>query len=391
MTDELDPNYWEPDAAWEAELAAEREAEPEAPDAPLAEAPARLLETPVPPEASAGAPDAPTTVGDPWHTYDAAWLCAARLEPQIMLVPRLDIGRGRACGLVGRDGAGKSDAATAIALAVMSGRPAWGNVPCSRGRVLHVTYDMGRYANGLRYRRIANGMGIAFADLQGRFELAEHPEITLCTQAARKKFAARFTGFDLVIVDNLRSAIPKGDENSSEFGAFMSTLNAAAGDAKCTVLYLHHTGKDGQGSGRGTGAIPAASGAIWRIEGQKGEARRLTQERLHDNSDGPKDDLWLTRTELDAKAGPFDTNGGASWRYEAHTEDPKKAASGKTKALRARILEAVRETPGIGRKALRTAAGGKHTEADSLIDALRRDGTIENRGDANNHKYYTDM
>lgn len=300
-----------------------------------------------------------------------------------MLVPRLDIGRGRACGLVGRDGAGKSDAATAIALAVMSGRPAWGNVPCTRGRVLHITYDMGRYANGLRYRRIANGMGITFAELAGRFELAVHPEIDLCTMGARAKFAKRMAGFDLVVIDNLRSAAPKGDENSSEFGSFMATLNAAAGEARTTVLYLHHTAKDGQGSGRGTGAIPAASGAIWRLEGQKDEPRRLTQERLHDNADGPKPDLWITRTDLPATAGPFDTNGSASWRYEAHaTKPPKDPAT----ALRGAVLAFVRKHPGCSHNDVERGVTGK---AETVRDAIKTlcDGSsvhfaIENVGTA---------
>jgi hypothetical protein len=380
MIAEIDPE----DEAWRAQLARELDGEPEEPDAlpyePEPEtAPAPVVE-PAPALPEAPAPGAPPQGADSWHTYDAAWLVARPLVEHPMVCPRLEIGRGRPCGLVGAAGAGKNDVAQAIALAVATGKPVWGLAACTHGRVLHISYDLGRTSIALRYRRIANGAGISPNELAGRIEICDHPKHNLCTKGARALFAARMRGFDFVLIDNLRSAAPEGDENSSEFGAFVATLGEAAGDAETTVLYLHHTGKDGGGSGRGSSAIQANSGAIWNLA-KDGACRKLTQERQHDDSDEEQRALWISREVLPVGCGPFDVGKRTSWRYvasESKPKSPKDAAA----ELRKQILAAVGKKPDCSATHVIRAVGGKSETVLALIHALVKDGSLENAADS---------
>lgn len=367
---------------WEAAMAEAEELPPLEPDALPPEwgkpivAPPVAPATPTAPLPPAAPPASLVVPGDPWHTITPAAMWAARLTPVDLLVPEMDLGRGRPCGLVGAPNAGKNDAAQSLALAVASGRPAWGKVVARRGRVLHLTWDMGDYATILRYRRLANGMGCTFAELAGNLEICDHPIATLCAADAEKAFVARCKGFDLVLVDNLRSAAPDGDENSSEFGRYVVLLGVIAARTHATVLYLHHTGKDGQGQGRGTGAIQAASGAIWRIEGRGDEPRHLTQERKHDNSNREHPDFWVKREELPPDA-PFDTAGEPSWRDTWCAAKPPKSPAA---ARSAAVAAFVKANPGCGADAIRRAVKGKAEEVDAAVASWVEKGRIEDLG-----------
>jgi hypothetical protein len=372
-----------PDQDWLDRCAEEAFADPEEPDAPPPdddepdpgddELDALAAPSPVPP------PSNPDEQGaDVWHTYDAAWLVARPHVETPMLCPRLELGRGRPCGLVGAAGAGKNDVAQMIALAVASGAKAWGSVECTKGRVLHISYDLGRTSMALRYRRLANGLGIAPSKLAGQIEISDHPKINLCTSKARLLLAGRMKGFDLVLIDNLRSAAPEGDENSSEFGHFVTLLGEAAADAGSVVLYLHHTGKDGLGAGRGTGAIQAASGTIWNLS-KDGGARKLQQERQHDDSDDEKKPLWIVREKF--RGGAFDVGARESWKDVAHEMKPKDQGA----ALKKQILAAVAKSPRCSANAVVDACkGGKNDKGDrradvlAMIKVLISDGALEN-------------
>lgn len=375
-------------AEWEAAMAEAAELPELGPGDVIPAEPEPLAEGAV--EASPAPEEPPLRPPPPWHLYPSEWLCAGRLRAPPPLIPRLDISQGRPCGIVGRDGAGKSDAVQAIALGVASGRPIWGLVAARRGRVLHVSYDLGPYAVALRYRRIANGMGVQPHELRDRLTISDHPTVNLSTlepKAARKEFGALFKGFDLVILDNLRAMIPAGNENDSEFGAHMATLSAASGDAGCAIIYLHHTGKDGGGSGRGTGAIQAGSGAIWSIAELPSGVRKLTQERLGDNANERQKPLWIARTTLpESDAFPFALPAGSpAWRYEATEDDPSKRAKAAADALAARIVAYVTAHPGCSKAAVESHVDGS-TEAIRAALRLLIPAKIEDVGDERGSK-----
>jgi hypothetical protein len=323
-----------------------------------------------------------------WHGYDAATVMHGAYEEVPLLIPDLEIGQGRPTGLWGAPGAGKNDAVQAIALAVISGRPAFGRFPVGHrpngGRVVHITYDLGLRATALRYRRLANGMGLTTADVPtDSLMLCAHPPMHLSTRDARKAFSELMQGYDLAILDNARGATPGVDENDSAFGALIALYGAAAESVGCVPLYLHHTRKlrDGEtvsiDQGRGSSAIVGASGCVWMISGSGADPRRMTQVRQHDSSDGPKDPFTLARVER--QGGAFDTGGRVSWKLEARAAIA--GGSGwRDKVIRALTRQPMTET-GL-RKACSSHDDSKVSQASirEALASLTADGTVIESG-----------
>lgn len=348
----------------------------DAPDHDWLEAASDLVESDELPLSKEGA-GAPSP-SDKWHSHDPFAVFESPFPTITMAVPELDLGPGRPCGLWGAPGAGKNVAAQAIALAIMTGRKAFGCLDVERGAVIHLTWDMGFLATALRYRQLANGMGISSKEIaelrgSGRFLLCVHPQIALTARGALKSFAERLEGFDFAIVDNIRAATPQVDENASEFGAYIELLGAAAERAGCTPLYLHHTRKEGSReisttSGRGSSAILAASGCVWGIEGEGDGPRKLVHLRAHDMGMGLRDPLWLTASEPPSERLSFDTGDRPSFALEARKIDPRLAR--KRDGVGAKILELLERSPGAGKRQIRAEIKGKAADVDWTIDSL---------------------
>lgn len=320
--------------AWLTYLDA-RDADAEAPDeqqeSQQESAPDASTAAVVAPGALEGKPD------DPWRTADAAAVFLAPFPTIAFLCEELAIGPGRPVGLWGAGGSGKNVTVQAIALAIATGRAALNRYPCrpEGARVLHVTYDMGLVATALRYRQIANGMGLRPADIADRIAVCAHPNVTLRSPAAAKAWVKQIAGFDLVILDNARSAIPGVDENASDFGAYITLFGRACEAAGATGIYLHHTKKGGGAldtdSGRGTTAILAASGAVWGLEGDKAAPRTLTQLRAHDTALACQQSASVKLTQIPwRRSHAFDTGKREAIAIEAipivTSDDPAEAA-----------------------------------------------------------------
>jgi hypothetical protein len=312
-----------------------------------------------------------------WRTYSAHLIFEADMPEIKWLCRDLDIGSGRPCGLWGAPGAGKNVTAQALALAVASGRPAFGRYPVNRGRVIHISYDLGIGAVSLLYRQLANGMGLDVDHVWDRLEVCAHPTPKLTDPKARHVFAKRLKGFDLAILDNARQAAPGVDENDSDFGGYLAAFGAAADDCRCVALYLHHLRKNSDGSapsidsGRGSGAITAASGTIWAVDGAGSDPRRLTQLRTHDTSRDFKAPLWLTLERPTAGRFLFDTEDyPPALRPLIHLQDPAKLAKERAarEELEDKILQYLDETPGANQRQIVENVQGKR---DRILDALR--------------------
>lgn len=303
-----------------------------------------------------------------------------------MLVPDLDLGPGRPCGLWSAPGAGKNITAQAIAVAVASGRKVFDRLAATRGRVLHITYDYGAMATKLRYRQLANGIAVEPAELAGQLELAPFPSVNLASPDALEAFTQRFHGFDLVVLDNLRTATGNANENDSTFGAFVQILGTASEKTGATALYLHHTKKSDDGkvdinSGRGSGAILGASGSVWGIEVDGNENRRLVHLRAHDMAEDMIAPLWLTLAKGDG--GAFDTSTHTrALTLAAHDVDPAKANQRARDEQRqdAAVIAAIIKRPGIGAADLRTDSGLQDKVADAAVARLLKQGRVEDRG-----------
>src|SRR5689334_1718593 len=135
-----------------------------------------------------------------WHLRSSEQVFETPFVLPDALIPHLQLARGRPMGIVGPPGAGKNDFAQALALSCATHSAAFGLFPTTRAaRILHITWDMGDWATRIRYRRLANGMGLRPQQLQDAISLAPYPEINLTSVGARKHFAQLLSAYDLAI------------------------------------------------------------------------------------------------------------------------------------------------------------------------------------------------
>ncbi len=333
--------------------------------------------------------DDPRGEDRPWHSYGTPSIFEGELAEPPMLVPGLQLGPGRPCGLWGGPGAGKNWQAQAIALAVMSGRDALELFPVEcRGKVIHITYDMGRVATSLRYRQLANGMGLTHEDIAGQLVICAHPGVAFTTKGVEALLAPRIEGAALVILDNARASAPAVDENASAFGEVISLFGAVCDAAGATGLYLHHTRKlDGDAaeltiaSGRGTGAITAASGTIWGLMGGGDKPRTMKLLRQHDLADGAEGGPLVVSASKPACPAPAFATGS---HPPAVLLTASQAQQGPTlDEARRIVLDAVRSRPGLSTRALESECRGVScAKARAARADLTGRGQIESRKEA---------
>lgn len=333
-----------------------------------------------PPEPPKVRPRAPVGVGA-WRMHGASVVFDAPFPDVNWLLPEFELAPGRPAGFWGAPGSGKNFLVQNLALSVAAGvqalagpleaaHPAAGRV-ARRGRVLHITYDMGLRPTALVYRQLANGMGLTREQLAGQLSLSVHPQINLTSPDASRHFAEIMAPYDLVILDNLRDAAPGVDENDSQFGSLLATFGAAAEAVDATAIYLHHTAKSTRdariGAGRGTSAVPAASGAVWLIQGEGNEARRVVHLRSHDLSVGLHEPLTLHLEAVPDPPGGFDTGDYGSWLLTASggvrvTDEQLDCVRG--------VLARRPDLAGADARAIARVAGTRGITADVVAAAL---------------------
>lgn len=241
---------------------------------------------------------------NPFGWLSWADLTAGALPPVPWAVPKLELGPGRPCGLWGYAGSGKTWVIQAIALAVASGEKLFGTIDVTRGKVKHISHELGKRALSERYRRLANGHLIDPAEVEGNLTVAPYPRIYLNSRGAEDAYLRELEGVTLCAIDSLRRAIPGADENDSSCSNFLDLLARASDKTGCTVVLLHHEGKsavnpkgpanpDKRGTGRGSSAIEDASGCILRVEGSGKGPRCIRQTRAHDDGEGEVGELWI--------------------------------------------------------------------------------------------------
>lgn len=231
-------------------------------------------------------------------------------------VPQLELGPGRPCGLWGYGGSGKTYIAQDIALSIASGEKVFGAIDCARGKVAHISHELGLRVTKERYRRLGNGRLIDPTEVD--MIVSAYPKIYLNSQHAEEWYLRELEGCALVVLDSLRRALPGEDENDSAISNFLDILARVSEKLSCTFLVLHHEGKgatrdqgpgekrDQRGTGRGSSAIEDGSGCIWRVEGSGRGPRRLIQSRAHDDGDGEAQDIWIDLINVAVPEPPYE-------------------------------------------------------------------------------------
>lgn len=325
-------------------------------------------------------------------------------EPK-WVVPDMEIGPGRPCGLWGLGGGGKSWDAMEVGRAVASGTKAFGHFDVTQGNVSHVSHELGLRAVRERYRRLANGHGMELADFGDRLRICCLPKLFLNSPGAEDQYCREFAGQSLVILDSLRRAVPGEDENSSEMSNHLDIMNRVSEKTGAAFLVIHHCGKgevaDKRLSGRGSTAIMDGSGCVWLLEGSGQGPRLMTQIRAHDDGDGECEPFYveMQRVALPEGCAQFQASrapvklvrlDAAEMGEQLAVSQAKRAVANSERAERT-VLMLVRDTPGINKgqleKAVVNAKLLKQKDARGLIDELVDRGMIEAIRDGNAMTY----
>ncbi len=166
---------------------------------------------------------------------------------------------------------GKTFVVLSLAAHIAAGM-SWFGRPVEQGGVVYIA---GEGAGGLKHRaralRAHHGIrgqipfwflprAVHFGEAKAVFELA-----TLVRETAGPSIK-------LLVIDTLARATPGMDENSAgDIGRFVAECDKLKEAFGCTVLVVHHSGKDASKGGRGSSALPGAVDASFQVTRQKTE------------------------------------------------------------------------------------------------------------------------
>ncbi len=320
-----------------------------------------------------GQPDSKTTT-EPTKLLSAGDIFAP-LPPVNWLCQALDVAPGAPLLIAGYGYSGKTLAAQDLALAVATGTAVWGRFPVRAGRVLHVDYEQGTYLTRMRYQRLARARGIDPRELEGRLTLAPMPEWYLDGDT-RDELPRLCDGMDLVIVDSLRAASPRLEENSSEARIPLDRLTRISEATGVMPVVIHHARKprdDAKGGARmairGSGAFYDACGSVLVFAAEKGEPVTVAHEKARITG-RTHSDLLLHIEDVDVDGDP-----AAGLRVTA-TDAPAKAtpsAADRLAEAKARVLELVQaEVTTGGVNVLRARLGIRKEDVSAAVDELVR-------------------
>ena len=260
------------------------------------------------PETPPGAKDTPPNdTGDAppppyWRTQRFTLGEFLQRPSKVWLVDKV-IGAKDFALLYGESGHGKTHVATDLMFACATGRPFADTFAVSRQ--LTVAYATGEGVGGLadRLRGVAQRYGVdadtlplyLYPDIPQLFESAQSPYGALhflreWQEAAQANEVP--AQLDILILDTLHNASSGADENSAQdAGIVQATMRRLRDELGCTIILLHHAGKNG-GKERGSSAIRASADTVLRCKNLNpdtpGSNRyTLTCEKLKDGVEWP--------------------------------------------------------------------------------------------------------
>jgi len=183
-----------------------------------------------------------------------------------MLVPNLTT-KGLVKGIIDREtivliygepACGKTFLALDLGLSIAAGRD-WFDRRTKQGRVVYVAAEAGTSIRN----RVAAWAGENWDETSEIDFQAVVSPVDLCDpkvgDAGRLASAIGHKNADVVIVDTVSRAMAGGDENSpADMGLFVQTLDRLRAYLGCTVIAIHHIGKDASRGARGHSLLRCA-------------------------------------------------------------------------------------------------------------------------------------
>jgi len=253
----------------------------------------------------------------------------------------------RSLGVVfGASGSGKTFLVLDLAATVSRKGMRWFGHRVRSGSVIYVA---GEGHLKLRMEAYLNHHNIPAEDLKGLRVVTSSVNLLalesgdLETLIVEIKQASReLGGVVLVVLDTLNAMMAGGDENSSkDMGAMIVAARRIMDAVACSVLFVHHSGKDETKGSRGHSSLKAAVDMEIQVTGYEGD--RLAEVlKLRDGETGKRLGFRLESVDLGPDPDPDADEGDRISSCVVHPLDhaPEKA---KPKTRREVALDALRE------------------------------------------------
>jgi hypothetical protein len=221
----------------------------------------------------------------------------------------------------------KSFIALDIAECIATGRAFLNNEIAKTGAVLYIAGE-GHGGIGTRIKALKThhntpeGAQVYFLRRQVNLRSSQS-DIKALIQAIDDLKAIHDINFEMIIIDTLARAFGGGNENASEdMGAFITAAGAIQGKYECSLLVVHHAGKDATKGLRGHSSLLGAVDTeleIIRIEGAQPPKGILHISKQKDGEDGQRIGFKMVEVTT-GSSGVIDFEGTSSLAVEADEE-----------------------------------------------------------------------
>lgn len=261
--------------------------------------------------------------------------------------------RGRAIALYAPAKAGKSSVVLALATALATGRPIFGQWECQPTSVLYLDYEMTEADIEERLTELGYGPTDNFDNLHYALLPSLPP---LDTRAGAQAVLTLVEHYDaqLVVIDTFRRATTGDEDKADTVNAFYQHTGLALKGAGRTVLRADHSGKDLERGQRGSSAKADDVDVVWQLRRTE---TGVAIKRTHSRVSWVPDEIKLDRRETDR---------GINWTIVADAYPPgTKDVAELLDTLHIPVSASSRQAA----KALREAGNGRK---NALIVAAQR-------------------
>lgn len=188
--------------------------------------------------------------------------------------------------LFGESGSGKSFVALDMCAHIAQGIP-WRGKKTKRGAIVYIVAEgAGGFRNRLNAYALHHNIDLASLDI---YILAAAPNFMLKEDAldiCKAVLALGLGNIAMVVVDTFAQVMPGANENSGEdVGKALRHAKGIHKALKCTVMLVHHAGKDTTKGARGWSGLRAAADAEIEVV-RSGNARAMRLSKSKDGEDG---------------------------------------------------------------------------------------------------------
>lgn len=208
--------------------------------------------------------------------------------------------------LWGASGTGKTFVSLDLAFALVLGHR-WNGLRTAQGGVIYVAAEghlSERVEALMKERGLSDGDLDRFRVVTTNVNLLDAGADLLPLTDEIKKAAAEIGGIAAVFLDTLNAMMPGGDENASEdMGAMVAAARLIMEQAGCSVVFVHHCGKDEGRGARGHSSLRAAVDTEIVVR-DGGTFRSVTVEKQRDGETGAEWAFRLHSVDLGASDDP---------------------------------------------------------------------------------------